>query len=400
MKTAWLTGIVLCFCMVMGWGEEGGTADPTFTEVMESADTPPWLNEISKVLVKETGVAISPVIGLSYLAITDDPSVAHLKPWVWAVIGLFVLVLVKDVGGVALPGLLKKPLDAVEFFQNQGLGALCAALFVPDLHRELYALVADHAPAAQWAGDAGAPFFLAATGSEGILYLLTFPLAIAIFCAVWLLSNTINVLILLSPFSTVDACLKSIKVACLGVLAGLGAIHPYLGAGLSVILVIVAFLLFGWAFRLYHFGWIFASDLITRRHKRFHAAGKPIRGFLDQELADVPARTYGELSHHEDSGTVRFRYRPWLLMAPRDVSIPLTHSPKVGRGLVHVTIEATETDGDLDTYFHLPPRYSGHERVVGKQLDLEVVDIGIRRGVKVAMRWVRRALRRKPQAVA
>ena len=84
--------------------------------------------ELSETLIKQTGTAISPVIGLSYLALTGDPSVEKYKPWIWFVLVLLGAVLLKDVGGTFVPGVLKKPLDAVEFFQNQGLGALCAGL--------------------------------------------------------------------------------------------------------------------------------------------------------------------------------------------------------------------------------------------------------------------------------
>jgi hypothetical protein len=155
-------------------------------------------------------------------------------------------------------------------------------------------------------------------GTEEILHLLTLPLSIAIFTAVWLLSNAINVLILLSPFSRVDACLKSVKVAGLALLAGMSALHLYLGEGLSVLIVLLAFYFSGKAFRLYHFGWIFAADLLTRKHKRFQPTSDHITAFLDQEIADVPARTYGKLAPIRESNTFQFTYRPWLVMAGHD----------------------------------------------------------------------------------
>ena len=369
-------------------------------EVPPSEETPTLYKEFSETLIKQTGTGISPVIGLSYLVLTGDPAVEKYKPWIWGVLVLLGAVLLKDVGGTFVPGVLKKPLDAVEFFQNQGLGALCAALLVPGLHQKLYAVMERHVPAAEWAGGGGGPFILAAAGSEGVLHILTLPLSIAVFAAVWLLSNAINALILLSPFSLVDACLKSIKAVGLALLAGLSAIHPFAGAALSLVIVLVALLLAGKAFRLYHFGMIFAWDILTRKHKRFQPHPEHITVFLDQELADVPARTYGRLSPDPTPGLWRFSYRPWLVLPESSVVIPLEPRPKVGRGIVHATIEMSESDGDLDTYFHLSPRYRGHEHTVGERLELEVVDVGLRRGFALACRWIKSAFRKKQAGVA
>ncbi|MFT4641926.1 MAG: hypothetical protein ACI8T1_005270 [Verrucomicrobiales bacterium] len=85
-------------------------------------------------------------------------------------------------------------------------------------------------------------------------------------------------------------------------------------------------------------------------------------------------------------------------MTEQTVTIPLEQSPKVGYGLVHVTIDATESDGDLDPYFHLPPRYRGHDAKVTQHLGLEVVDVGILRGFNYASQWVKSALRFRRKA--
>lgn len=362
-------------------------------------ESPVLYEELSKTLIKQTGTGISPVIGLSYFLLTGDPAVEKYKPWIWGVLVLLGAVLLKDVGGTFVPGVLKKPLDAVELFQNQGLGVLCAALLVPDFHQKLYAVMERHVPAVEWVGGGGGQFILAAAGSEGVLHFLTLPLSITVFVAVWLLSNAINALILLSPFSLVDACLKSIKVVGLSLLAGLSAIYPYAGAALSLVIVVVALCLAGKAFRLYHFGMIFAWDILTRRHKRFEPHSEHVMVFLDQELAEVPARTYGRLSPDPTPGQWRFTYRPWLVLPQSSVVISLDPRPKLGRGIVHATIEMSEDDGNLDTYFHLSPRCRGHEQTIGERLELEVVDIGLRRGFAVACRWIKAAFR-KTRAVA
>lgn len=388
MKAPSLALLFILICMGSGFAAEAPAAE------VPAEDSNP-MEELSRSLIKQTGTAISPVIGLSYLALNGDPSVEQYKPWIWGVLVLLALVLVKDVAGTFVPGILKKPLDAVEFFQNQGLGALCAALLVPDLHSKLYAVVESQVPLTQWASSGGGGFFLAAAGSEGILHILTLPLSIVTFAAVWLLSNTINALVMLSPFSLVDACLKSIKVFGLALLAGLSAIHPYAGAVLSILIVLVALYLSGKAFRLYHFGWVFAWDLLTRKHKRYQVSPDYLMAFLDQELAEVPARTYGKLSRDSDTGLFHFSYRPWLVLPAKTVGMSLGNQPKVGLGVIHATIESTETDGDLNTYFHFTPCYRGHEEAISQYLGIESVEIGVRRGFKMALQWVRSAFRKK-----
>ena len=214
-------------------------ASPASVNGEEEDSTASLLDNLSRTLVKETSVAISPVIGLSYLLLTGDKSVEDLKPGIWVVIVLLGATLLKDVGGTFVPGILKKPLDALDFFQNQGLGAVCAALFVPDLYQSLYAILESMPSQA----DPNSPILAASAAGSGsnMLELLAMPLSIACFLAVWLLSNCINVLILMSPFSTVDICLKGVKVTALGAIAGLSAVDPLIGAGLSVLIILFAF---------------------------------------------------------------------------------------------------------------------------------------------------------------
>ena len=402
MKVLSLVLAVLLSTCVSSFSLERETLPQTSDAPSEAPvqETVALFKELSETLIKQTGTAISPVIGLSSLAVTGDPSVEKYKPWIWFVLVLLGAVLLKDVGGTFVPGVLKKPLDAVEFFQNQGLGALCAGLLVPDLHEKLYSVMERHVPVAEWAGGGGGQYIFAATGSEGLLHILTLPLSIVVFASVWLLSNAINALILLSPFSLVEACLKSIKVAGLALLAGLTAIHPYAGAAFSIIIVVVALCLAGKAFRLYRFSVIFAWDILTRKHKRFQPHPEHVMVFLDQELAEVPSRTYGRLSPDLAPGQWRFTYRPWLILPESVVVIPLDPRPKLGRGIVHATVEVSEDDGDLDTYFHLLPRYRGHETTVGQCLELEVVDIGLRRGFTLACRWIKSAFRKKRSVAA
>jgi hypothetical protein len=342
-------------------------------------------------LVKETGLAISPVVALSYLALTNDPIIERYKPAVWIVIALLIAVLLKDSAGTLVPGVLKKPLDAIEFFQNQGLGLFCAALIVPQLHAKVASLLAQQPSLTSFFHGGSGPYLLAATGidTQALLHVVTLPLSIAIYVAVWLLSNTINALTLVSPFSTVDAALKSIKVVGLTALAGLAAIHPLLGALLSLAIIVIAFALSGWAFRLYHFGWVFAVDLLTRRHRRPEGEAKEWTVFLDHGVPKIPARTYGKLIPSASGDEIHFEYRPWLVLPRRSLALSLDKEAfELGRGLIHLTLRPRPGQPPSAPFFFLPPRYRGHEDRLALEWGIPVVDAGLRKGWKAAMQWI------------
>lgn len=354
--------------------------DPSTPTMTDRATSFLW-SELSQALIKETGVAISPVIGLSYLALTRDSSVEKFQPYLWIVIVLMVAVILKDTGGPFVPGLLKKPLDALEFLQNQGLAVFCLSLLVPELHAKLFAVVDHHFPAAEWAGGGQPPFFLAATALENFVHILTLPLSMAIFAAVWLLSNTINALILLSPFSLVDTALKSIKAAALAALAALTALHPYLGAAFSCLLILLAFYLSGWALRLYRYAWILVTDLLLQRHCDFDPPNTHVQAFLNQTHSGVPSRTYGKLSAARNGQGFSFTYHLWLIGPRRTVNVDLTKNVQaLNRGLIHPSIQSTDEKGKCRSFWVFPPRYRGHEDRLASQLGLKVDDAALPEG--------------------
>src|SRR5690606_34832363 len=125
-------------------------------------------------------------------------------------------------------------------------------------------------------------------------------LAIAVHAVVWVASHAINALILLSPWGAVDAALKSARTALLGLLAGLAYIDPVVGVTLSAIIVLFAYLISGWAFRLMVWATIFCWDFFTLRRGRFKVWADGNKVFLGRRLEGVPVRTYGRLYQAAD----------------------------------------------------------------------------------------------------
>src|ERR1035438_7085956 len=104
--------------------------------------TPPPGVEIAKTLSMITGVAISPLLGVSavgcyqyYKAQTDEqraklPWFASPVFWVPAFL-VIVLCFIKDTAGVALATVAPKPLDAIESIEHKISGLVATGAFVP-----------------------------------------------------------------------------------------------------------------------------------------------------------------------------------------------------------------------------------------------------------------------------
>jgi len=315
-----------------------------------------------------TGIAISPLLGTSaygayqyFSADTPEqkaalPWFAHLTFWLpaFALVGVCAF---KDSLGAVVPPGLKKPLDVLETVENKASALVAAGAVIPFTMDTLSKLVTSHAEL-HGATSGLAMMTLGTVDLHWFLNLLTVPFGIAMFAIVWMASHAINVLILLSPWGAIDAALKGARTALLGLLTLTATINPWVGAALSLVVILIAYLIAGWAFRLTVYGSVFCWDFFTVRKGRFSpsrtAANRLFSGALLTKLK-VPLRTYGELSLDADGKAWIFNYRPWLIGAVRSVRVE-PESAEVAKGLFFSTLR--DKDGTL---FLLPPRYRDHE---------------------------------------
>ncbi|MFN0066995.1 MAG: hypothetical protein ACKVYV_05095 [Limisphaerales bacterium] len=325
-----------------------------------------------------TGVAISPLLGVGAVGAwkyyqTPEPERGRLpwfaRPWFWIpALALVLLAVVKDTFGTVVPTALKKPLDVAEAFENKVSGLIAAGAFVPLL------IVLLGEQLVNGATPAGAGL-AAISGGDVTRWLLT-PFAWVAFAVVWLLGHAINVLILLSPFSTVDAGLKLARTALLGTVVGTSFVNPYFGAAWALVIILVAALLAGWTFRLTVFGTVFAWDLSTLRRHRFQPAAGDTAVFLAREYEKAPVRTYGRVTR-DRAGRLVFRHRPWLLLPPREVPLPVAEYC-VGRGVLYPDLLCVQGESS-ERIAILPPRYHGHEETVTRLHRLDPPrDVGLR----------------------
>ena len=343
-------------------------------------DPNPQAKKLCETVSMITGVAISPLLGVSGVGAYDyfkakTPEAKAKLPWFanplfWIPAMLIVgACFLKDTAGIAIPTVLKKPFDVAETIEHKISGLVATGAFVPIVASIFHA--PDQAPGASLAAAGFATIDL-----HWLYNALMVPIAMAVFFIVFLASNAINILILLSPFSTVDAALKGFRTAILASVVGTSFVNPWIGAAWALIVILVSWLIAGWSFRLSHFGMSFVWDFVTSRKNRFHPDAKENKMFLGRKCEKVPTRTYGKLSRN-DKGELIFNYRPWLVLPQRTLTLP-TGNYEAGRGVFYSEILRVEGDS-AKTVILLPPRYRGHEEEIAKIYHFTGVrDVGLR----------------------
>ena len=361
------------------------TAEPDeSTQALKSGES------VNEALATVTSTAISPLVGVSVMGAwhyyrTPAPRRAQLpffdRPYFWApAMMLLLLIFIKDTFGGFAP-LIKKPLDAIEvLFVNH---ASLVLIVFPVVMHQVARMMGFTSLRGLFAGMFNGPAVYAATAqtasvhhafstATAVLYIVV---GFIITGVVWLFGHCFDVLALISPFPFVDFVLKAIRNVIFAVLLVTSIISPHMGLLLSLVIIIVSFLLFGWALRLSFFGSLFAWSLlemllldIREKPRREHG----VRAF-NAGVKNVKRRTYGRLSPRED-GTLAFSYRRLLVGPEKTVVVGRANSFAVGRGVFHPTVvEPIESANKHRVVFRLLPTYRGVEEEVRACLDCSAV---------------------------
>jgi len=341
---------------------------------------------VSKALTTVTSTAISPLLGVSVMGAwtyfrTPAPQREHLpffmRPYFWApTIVLLVLIFIKDTFGGFAP-LIKKPLDAIEVLLVNH--ASLVLIVFPVVMHQVAQVMGFTSLRNLFASMLSGPVVYAATAqatgihhafsvTTAVLYTL---LGFAIAGVVWLVGHCFDVIALISPFPFVDFMVKTIRNGIFAILFVTSLISPRVGLLLALIVILVSFLLFGWALRLSFFGAMYAWSLLEML--LFEMQEKPdredgVRAF-SAGVKNVKRRTYGRLSVRED-GTLVFAHRRVVFGPEKTVAIGRANSFAVGKGMFHPTlVEPIESADKNRVVFRLLPTYKGAEEEVRACLD-------------------------------
>jgi hypothetical protein len=349
--------------IVIGLGISLLTARAATSDLAATTDTNLPGQQFAQTISLITGVAISPLMGVGvvgawqYFHARTPEQKARLhwyaNPLFWVPALLLVAAcFVKDSAGVAMPAVLKKPFDVAETIEHKISGLVATGAFVP------IAAAIFHSSNGSGDGAGLSAAGLAAIDLSWLYNSLMVPVAMAAFFIVFLASNTINILILLSPFTVFDAALKAFRTAIIASIVVSSWANPWIGAAWALIIIAFCYLIAGWSFRLSHFGLVFVWDFVTRRCNRFAPDLTANKMFLGRKIAKVPARSYGKLSRDE-KGRLILNYRPWLVLPARTLTLPEAQYA-VGKGAFFS--EIFQLDGDSERIaLLLPPRYRSHE---------------------------------------
>ncbi|MFD0893923.1 hypothetical protein KBB96_10910 [Luteolibacter ambystomatis] len=364
--------------------------------------------DLSQGITEVTGVAISPLLGVSGVGawryFHTDAALRDKLPWfchpaAWGC-GFAVLLLcfAKDTFGTAVPGVLKKPLDMVELFENKASALVASTAFVPFVAREM----ADHFQAT---GEGTTALLLPLASITGVSVVAVSTVVVVTiasvvsFLAVWLTGHAINVLIILSPFSLVDAFLKLCRTAVMSLIVLSYFIAPWLAAGLCVAIILLALWLAPATLRLSSFGTRYATDVLLPWFGRRRATHDRPHAFTLGRFGGLPVRTAGRLAVSED-GTLAFHHRPWGVMTERSVPLP-DGEAILAKGLLSpALLVRTSENQDGAKFLLLLPRYRGREEEISTHFKIrEVRDHALARGFAAMKAWWKEQVRRRRGSV-
>lgn len=389
-----------CFLNQDVFGENSvAEVDRNITDLLAEGES--LAMEISKAV----GVSISPLLGMSVLGAynywktpeEDRYTIEWYNSpafWVPLLVILFACI-AKDSAKTILPipKQFLAPFDVLETVENKisGLIGLFFIIFsIVDKfeHGAIIVLLQKTLISVAYAGD-------------GVV-LVTYPLfsvvrifftaLFTLFCCfmVWLVSHSINILILLCPFALIDLLLKMFRNSVIAILLGASLINPYMGLAVSLVIVVFAYFVAGWSFRFMVFGSLFSFDILMRRSNKYKPGGTEIKAFAGKKFSKAPTMSYGTIKITDES-FLEFTYKPWLILPSRTVyTKEQIKNYEIGVGsLSPVIVKKRENSNSYSTLFRLRPLYKSHEQYVAEILGIQSIrEVGLSKGLKNGWQWL------------
>jgi len=358
------------------------------------------------------GTALSPLLGLvtmGWIEFISAKKQGIAVPWdasLWFVIPmtiLWMLILLKETVGQLLVFIVKI-FDGIDFFLHKIIVFVALAARLPRLLEvilgpggmdvSLFDGLTLFLPTFAASILPGAPV----TAAHAAVSVALGFVCVMIFFVVWLAASTVETVCLISPVPLVATLLRIGRFLIIGGLALATVINPYLGAAYAFIVVLVSYFVSGWSFRLTVYGMVIGFDTLTMKHRRLALESEPaLRAFSTSRVKGVPGKSYGRLDL--TGGELVFSYRPWLVLARRDVvSAKDTSGWRVAKGSINpLVVRPGKKEGGFDEMFDLAPRYKTHEEKIAKRFSFnsEVPDLTLGKKISGAWGWLKSQFSRR-----
>jgi len=357
-----------------------------------------------------TGVAVSPLLGVSavgawrYFNTPEDLRRSlpwFCNPYVWG-FGLCVLSLCvfKDVVGIAVPSIIKKPFDVAELMEDKLSALVASTAFVPLIAHEM---ATTFAASPQASHVVASPIIMASIfpiASGGFDFRLLFiPLGMAAFIVVWMTSHAINVLIVLSPFGFIDAILKVMKMFLMGIVVISYIINPYLGAAVSLLFIAIAAYLAPTVFRFSFFGTMLAKDFVLPWMAKGSTTPECAHAFIAHKSLGLPVRTFGRVTVSAE-GQMVFIYRPCFIFGAKSVILP-SDNLSLGKGVLYPTLLRSDKQNTSNVKLVMfLPRYRSHEHRIAEHYGITSIhDSALTKGFKAVKAWMKELISSSSQKI-
>ncbi|MBN1881711.1 MAG: hypothetical protein JW885_06010 [Deltaproteobacteria bacterium] len=410
------TVLIACISLLLiftALGTPGGIAETETSDspVESSADI-----TRGEIIAREAsifiGTALSPILGLvtmGWIEFIAAKKGGVAVPWdasLWFVIPmtvLWLLIVLKETVGQLLVFIVKI-FDGIDFFLHKLIVFVALASRLPRLLEVILGPGGVEAPPADALipalssiATALAPAASVAAAHAVLSVVLGF-ICLMVFLVVWLAASTVETACLISPVPLVATILRIGRFLVIGGLALAVVINPYLGAAYAFFVVLISYFVSGWSFRLSIYGAVIGFDTLTMKSRRTDPESEEaLRAFSTSRVKGVPGKSYGRLG--ASAGGLTFSYRPWLVLARRDVVLPQdTSGWRVAKGSLNpLVVRPGKKEGGFDEMFDLAPRYKNHEESVAKKLSLnpEVPDLTLGKKISGAFGWLKSQFSRR-----
>jgi hypothetical protein len=237
-------------------------------------------------------------------------------------------------------------------------------------------------PAAYAADGPGATSVLSSVFTT-VGWVIVFLIGIPVFAIVWFVGHALSVVFGWVPFlGWAPRTIRGTTLLGMGVASWL---NPWLCVLYCLILIVVAYFLFGWSVRWVRLGMVYSTDLLFFRSAHIGLSDTTVRAFSGAAVAHLPKRCYGTVSRKPD-GAFEYIYRNLPFFPRKTLAIPAGEFQyEIGRGLLNPCI-IRSAGGDQKKMFLLTPRYRGCETEIGRVLGIASIRDAGWRG---AWHWLR-----------